>query len=119
MIQSSCHCGSITIDIPRRPRTLTSCNCSICRRTGALWAYYRATSIRLHAPRGSTMSYAWGKRGIRFVRCRHCGCLTHWEGARNPRTGYVGINMRNADPQITQSVRVRRLDGASTWKFLD
>ena len=35
MIEVSCHCGSVKIDIPRKPRTLTDCNCSICR--GSSW----------------------------------------------------------------------------------
>jgi hypothetical protein len=31
----------------------------------------------------------------------------------------VGVNARNFDPAVIEGVRVRRLDGASTWKFLD
>jgi hypothetical protein len=29
MIEASCHCGAIRIEIPRKPRTLTSCNGSM------------------------------------------------------------------------------------------
>jgi hypothetical protein len=31
----------------------------------------------------------------------------------------MGVNARNFDPSLLRSVRIRRLDGASTWKFLD
>ncbi len=31
----------------------------------------------------------------------------------------MGVNARNFDPALLGSVRIRRLDGASTWKFLD
>lgn len=117
MIQASCHCGSIKIDLPRKPRTLTDCNCSICRRYGVLWAYYKAADVRIHAPRGAMEFYAWGDKRLRFGRCSHCGCVMHWEGIRQRER--MGVNARNLDPQVTKSVRVRRLDGASTWKFLD
>ena len=54
------------------------------------------------------------------MRCKTCGCVTHWVAARNPRAATrMGVNMRNVDPEILAGVRVRRLDGARTWKFLD
>jgi hypothetical protein len=31
----------------------------------------------------------------------------------------MGVNFRNFDPRIVETIRVRRLDGADTWKFLD
>jgi len=31
----------------------------------------------------------------------------------------MGVNFRNFDPAVVESIRVRRLDGARTWKFLD
>jgi hypothetical protein len=31
----------------------------------------------------------------------------------------MGINVRNFDPADIASIRIRRLDGAKTWKFLD
>jgi hypothetical protein len=31
----------------------------------------------------------------------------------------MGVNVRNIDPGDLGSVRIRRLDGASTWKYLD
>jgi hypothetical protein len=118
MIEASCHCGSVRIEVPRKPRTLTDCNCSICRRTGARWAYYQAANVRIQGARDSMSSYLWGERRIRFVRCKTCGCLMHWQAAKNPG-GRMGVNMRNVDPQELKGVRVRHLDGARTWKFLD
>ena len=47
MLTATCHCGALRIEVPRKPRTLTSCNCSICRRYGTLWAYYKASSVRV------------------------------------------------------------------------
>ena len=47
MIEASCHCGTAKLAVARAPRSLTDCNCSICRRYSALWAYYPASDVRL------------------------------------------------------------------------
>lgn len=118
-IEASCHCGAVKITLPRKPSTLTDCNCSICRRYGVLWAYYRAADIRIHGERALMSAYLWGKRRIRFMRCGTCGCLTHWEPAADSMPPRVGVNARNLDPVLLKRVRIRRLDGARTWKYLD
>ncbi len=119
MIEASCHCGSIKIEVPRTPRALTDCNCSICRRYGVLWAYYKARDVRVRGTRGSMSSYLWGPRTTRFVRCRNCGCVTHWEEVKTSGLRRIGVNARNLDPGVLKNVRIRHLDGASTWKYLD
>jgi len=40
MHTGSCHCGAVQLEIPSAPDHLTNCNCSICWRYGALWAYF-------------------------------------------------------------------------------
>ena len=118
MLTATCHCGAVRVELPRMPRTLTSCNCSICRRYGALWAYYTPASIRVVCAKGATSSYSWGSKNIRFVHCRRCGCVTHYERVR-PSSHRIGVNARNLDPALIASVRIRRLDGAVSWKYLD
>ena len=53
----------------------------------------------------------------------HCGVvrleLPHWEPMRRTSASRIGVNMRNVDPALIAKVRVRRFDGAKTWKFLD
>jgi hypothetical protein len=119
MLTASCHCGAVKIEVPRRPRRLTDCNCSICRRYGARWAYYQAPQVRIIAARGATASYSWGDRFLKFVRCANCGTVTHWQQSRGGNQARMGVNARNFEPGALGSVRVRRLDGAATWKYLD
>jgi hypothetical protein len=107
----------VRIEVPRRPRSVTSCNCSICRRYGTLWAYYRAAEVRVKASRKSTHAYAYGERSIRFVRCVRCGVITHWEEVK--AGGRIGVNSRNFEPVVLQGVPVKLLDGAGSWKTLD
>lgn len=119
MIEAACHCGAARLAVARKPRRLTDCNCSICRRYGALWAYYRSSDVRLRYKRRDVESYAWGDRMLRFVRCRTCGCILHYEATKNPRGHKIGVNARHMDPAVIAKARVRRFDGAKTWKFLD
>jgi hypothetical protein len=116
-IQGSCHCGAVKIDVERAPTEVTSCNCSICRRLGTLWAYYAPTSVTVT---GQTTTYRWGDKTIDFHRCTTCGCTTHWSPLPERTQDRMGINARLLHPDVVAAARVRRLDGASEdWKYLD
>src|SRR5687768_11762493 len=118
MLAATCHCGAVRVEIPRRPRTLTNCNCSICRRYGTLWAYYKASEVRFHSGAGATESYSCGEKVLRFVRCSTCGCVVNWEAVQPTPKSRVGVNARNFEPGDLGAVRIRRLDGASSWRHL-
>ena len=118
MISGACHCGAVAIAVASKPRVLVSCNCSICRRYGTLWAYYDRGRVKIRRPRGGTEGYTWGHKHLRFVRCTTCGCVITWEAVDRSRRR-VGVNFRNFDVEDIASVRVRHLDGAKTWKYLD
>jgi hypothetical protein len=119
MIEASCHCRAVRLEVSRAPRVLLDCNCSICRRYGGLWAYYKAGSVRLRYRRRDVEIYAWGDRTIRYIRCRQCGCTLLHERAKGTADSPIGINARNFDPAVIAKARVRRFDGAKTWKYLD
>lgn len=119
MIAATCHCGKTGLEVPRAPRRLTECNCSICRRYGARWAYYQAGAVRLRYRRSDVQAYAWGDRSLRFIRCRACGCVLHHERTKKTPDSPIGVNTRNFPPEAVAGVRVRHLDGADTWKYLD
>jgi hypothetical protein len=117
MLSTSCHCGAVRIELALRPESVTECNCSICRRLGARWAYCERKSARVEAGEAALERYCPGKT-LAFVRCRTCGCVVMWDriepGGENDR---IGINMRLIeDPAALADMRVHRLDGARTWQ---
>jgi hypothetical protein len=118
VLTGSCHCGAVRIQVPRKPRSLTSCNCSICRRHAGLWGYYDKSKVKIVTRRGALDCYVWGDKCLTLCRCATCGCVTHWQPIGRARNR-MGVNFRNFDPSVIESTRVRRLDGAKTWKFLD
>ena len=119
MIEASCHCGAVRIELAEPPRQLTSCNCSLCRRLGALWAYYHPDQVRIAKGAGTTVPYVQGDRTLEMHHCPTCGCTTHWAPLDRPAADRMGVNARLIRPADIEGVRVRRLDGASTWKYLD
>jgi hypothetical protein len=118
MLEASCHCGAVRIRIPRRPREITNCDCSICRRYGCLWAYYKTSEVAVLAEPGTTSAYSWGSKTIQFVRCTACGCVTHWEPIVAHRGERMGVNVRTFGPEQIGPARIRLLDGAVTEKYI-
>jgi hypothetical protein len=117
MIEATCHCGAVTISVPTAPTELTSCNCSVCRRLGGLWAYYNPSEVRIT---GDTVQYIWGDKMLALHHCQTCGCTTHWTPIGETRPDRMGVNTRLIDPEITASVRITRVDGAAdTWAILE
>jgi len=117
-LEATCHCGAVRIRVRQAPRTVTSCNCSICRRYGALWAYYAVSSVEVSAPRGGLAKYSWNRRIRDYYRCSRCGCVTHYKYRKTQRHS-MAVNAANFDPAVLRGVRIRHLDGASSWKMLD
>jgi hypothetical protein len=118
MLTATCHCGAVKVQAPRKPRSLTSCNCSICRRYGVLWAYYKDGDVRLVAEPGATEDYAWGENSQKFIRCKTCGCVMQWKKHQVGEGTNTGVNARNFEPAELGAVRIRLLDGAKTWKYI-
>ena len=116
MIEASCHCGEVRMEIETPPETVTDCNCSICRRYGVLWAYYSPKDVRISP--GATNIYMWDDKSIEFHRCKACGCVTHWAPVDKARDR-MGVNARLMAPDVLAQARVRHLDGADSWKYLD
>ena len=111
MIESSCHCGAVKLEVQSLPEEVNECNCSICRRYGVLWAYYSPAQVRIIAKKGATDCYLWGEKSIEFHRCQSCGCVTHW-AAVDPHADRMGVNARLMAPEILENARLRRSDGA-------
>lgn len=119
-LRGSCHCGAVRVTLPAAPEKGASCNCSICRRLGAVWAYYQVGTVFIEGHPEHTAEYIQGDRTLRTVRCRTCGVVTHWEPLEPKPGDKLGVNLRIFDPKLQESVIVERVDGAnSTWNVID
>jgi len=119
LLKGSCHCGSVRLVISKPPVYGVKCNCSICIRLGALWAHYDAAMVSIEGHPQNTSAYVWGKETLRTIRCKTCGCATHWEALKPEAGAELGVNMNNFDQRLIQNIQTRVFDGADTWAYLD
>lgn len=119
MITTACHCGAVRIGVPQGPPSVTECNCSICLRYGAMWAYYMHAEVEIACAPDATSAYVWGDRTIAFHHCRNCGCVTHYETIAADADSLFAVNVRAMWPDLLAEVPVRPFDGAVSWTYLD
>jgi hypothetical protein len=107
--EGSCHCGSIQISLKDDPVDASECNCSICRRTGALWTYAAPAEVSVL---GEGIAYVHGDKSLKLFHCTTCGVITHWN-AIDPHYTRMGINLRLFDPKLWETLPRKLVDGAS------
>lgn len=107
--QGSCHCGKISLILRDTPGDAGECNCSLCRRTGALWHYCPPDKVSVF---GEGAAYVQGDCTLATWHCQTCGCITHWT-ALDPDYKRMGINLRMFDPGLWEKLPRRLIDGAS------
>jgi hypothetical protein len=118
MIEASCHCGNVKISIPNFPDTVTNCNCSVCRRYSALWAYFNPKSVSVNSHADDIGSYSWGDKTIEFHNCKNCGCLTHYTPTEQGNVNKMAVNFRLFPSDRVNCVKVRYFDGADRWEYI-
>jgi hypothetical protein len=118
MITCSCHCGAVRFEIDEPPTELTDCNCSLCRRIGGLWTYYKTGQVKMLSAPGATLIYIWGDKDLETHTCKTCGCTTHWQAAKKDAPDRMGINARMMEPAVIHGLRVKLFDGADSWKTI-
>jgi hypothetical protein len=106
-VKGSCHCGGVTIAVAHAPEWVGSCNCSLCRKTGSLLAYYPESEVTIA---GETVAYIWGDRMIGIHHCPVCGCFTHWKSLEPYER--MGVHARLLDGFDPAQVEIRLLDNA-------
>lgn len=117
MIEGSCHCGSVRWTFEGIPESVTACNCTVCRRYGALWAYdYQDEGIKVS---GATRAYVRGN-AIEFHFCPNCGCVAYWRG-REPtpeNRRRIAVNVRLTEPGPIAHLPIDHFDGLDKFEDL-
>jgi hypothetical protein len=118
MIEGSCLCGQVRWSFGGIPESATACNCTACRRYGALWIYgYEGEEIALT---GSTAAFRRGDRVLEFLFCAACGSLAAWRGLRRNEDGRLrmAVNVRLAEPEAVAALPIDHFDGLDTFDDL-
>jgi hypothetical protein len=104
--QGSCHCGRVRFEVDLDLDHLRSCDCSICRRRGALIHRVEADCLRLLTPLADLTLYQWHTRTAEDYFCPTCGILPF----RRPRVRTSGEAARGVAEFSGWSINVRCLE---------
>ncbi|TMO58062.1 aldehyde-activating protein [Pseudoalteromonas phenolica] len=119
MMQASCHCGDVTVELLQPIDLVTSCNCSMCYRYGAVWAYFSPQNVKINSIRSNTKTYSHGDKLIDFHHCACCGCITHYTPTELGNADRMAVNLRMFKRDILEQVNIRYFDGADSWTFYE
>jgi hypothetical protein len=77
ILRGSCHCGALTVEheteLPLEGIQLRECQCSFCRRHGAINTSDPQGRMRVVAARGALVRYRFGLHTADFLVCGRCG----------------------------------------------
>jgi hypothetical protein len=130
-ILATCHCGATSISLPHLPVTATSCNCSFCARTGALWGYFKPGELEFISTEAETAYSPGGLNNHHF--CSKCGMQTwgdspDWSSMYNadgtpkdgdaaaiPTVRTYAVNLNLVDNLDRSKITIELMDGRNNW----
>lgn len=99
--RASCHCGAVVLelDLPDGIVDPHRCDCSICRRKGAIAATVPVGSLRVVQGAEFLRLYQFNTMTARHYFCSICGIYTHHQRRSNPEEyGYNVGCLEGVDP---------------------
>lgn len=84
--KATCHCGAVEIelDLPDGLVDIRRCDCSLCRRRGAIVASVPLSGIRIVKGKDVLKIYQFNTQKAKHYFCRNCGIYTHHQRRSNP-----------------------------------
>ena len=88
----TCHCGIIKaeINLPSKLNKVIKCNCSICKRKGAIMAMVKNEDFKIIKGQDNLKVYKFHTNVAKHYFCSNCGIYTHHNPRSNPAmTGFT------------------------------
>ena len=98
---ATCHCGRVRLelDLPEGLQSLRRCNCSLCKRKGAVMASVPLAGLRVIAGEDDLRIYTWNSHTAKHYFCGTCGIYTHHQRRSNPHEyGFNVACLEGGDP---------------------
>lgn len=89
----TCHCGTVELEATLTDGLSTAqrCDCSFCRRRGAIAASVPLDKLRIVKGADNLTLYQWGTNTAKHYFCKTCGIYTHHQRRMNPNE--YGVNV--------------------------
>ena len=102
---AQCHCGAVELELtlPDGLVDIRRCDCSMCRRRGAIAASVPLSGISIRKGKDVLKLYQFNTKTAKHYFCADCGIYTHHQRRSNPsQYGFnvsclVGINPLKID----------------------
>lgn len=107
--QGSCHCHRVTFEARAELRYVIDCNCSICRRKGALWHPAGEADLSILTGEAHLVLYQFGTKTAKHYFCRICGIAQFVRPRVDPARWL--FNARCIDDIDLSSIRVLPFEG--------
>ena len=108
-----CHCGRIRFEVTADLGRVAACNCSICSKRGALWAFVKPERFALRAGERELADYQFNKKVIHHLFCPACGIGAFARGRAPDGGEMVALNVRCLDGVDVAALTVVPFDGRS------
>ncbi|QIZ77018.1 GFA family protein [Ferrimonas lipolytica] len=99
--KASCHCGGVELELTLADGTVEPrrCDCSICRRRGAIVASVPLAGLRITKGTALLSLYQFNTRAAKHYFCSRCGIYTHHQRRSNPHQyGYNVACLEGVNP---------------------
>ena len=110
--QGSCHCGAVRFSYEGEEITNgLRCNCSICKRKGALMSseVIAPEKLNMEVEKGALGLYQFGMKTAKHYFCKRCGIYPFHTTARKP--GHFRVNLGCIDEIDTFNLESELFDG--------
>ena len=93
MKKLSCHCGEVEaeINISGKVEKFLRCNCSICKRKGAIMSMVKNEDFKILKGQEKLILYQFHSKVAKHFFCSICGIYTHHNPRANP--AMTGFNL--------------------------
>lgn len=108
-----CHCGAVRFRVSIRSRTVSECNCSICRKKGALHLVVPEADFTLLSGHEQLTTYTFNTHVAKHLFCRCCGI--HSFGRPRSAPDKINVNWRCLDQDGLPEFSLSTFDGQN-WE---
>lgn len=112
-LEGSCHCGLAGWTLECDSDSITACNCTSCRRYGALWAYdYENERITVGGQITAYRSRKPTECSLETCFCPTCENVLYWRGLTPELDGRrrMAVNVRLAPPEAVAALQINHFD---------
>ena len=119
MVEGSCLCGNVRWKFRGEPVSAAACNCTACRRYGALWIYgFEGEEIEVGGETRNYMRQPSSPLDFRF--CGTCGVLAAWRSTKLGKDGKrrMAVNIRLCEPEAVGHLPIDPFEGLHSFEDL-